>query len=1184
MDRDAPFPPSRFIDHNAFHYYYAYANTPPEDLLEHVTGAASPSVLMLGCGDIRSCFYTLWKNFDASYGRSCFSGVSFVLNDCSSAVLARDVLLLYLVMKLPSNQKSSFLVKEWLSAMWAIWYCHELWPNHVRVLKDALSVLVEWSQNTDTWQSSKGNPLGSFVDFVTAETLQKVHNTWKEWAKKDLDSAMRILSERKQLLSQVSNGNAEAYIDLLGTADLTDFFGLLVGCSSTPAKITAMLQEHASYLRTGSAHVDFLFGQSRKVKETVVNPTFIEREDKRYSLHYALVPYRGYFHTVPFVPSKLQELGIEERALSQLVVSSEHFEMHPLLANSMQQFSLWLISSQTILKSFPISFHIQCSDAIQFCQQLKISPEYYQLSITKTQFDIIHSSNLMDSLSPPCIVLCALPLLSYTGYMVTTTKLYKQFASDIESYFQMLFGFEAELLPVICGIRCVGHEGKFADTVSIQPNPSTLQEIKTNVHYAKLLVWEKVKTLPLKLKRLTESSAVTQALAGSVRACCCSFRLTGGGLATKTALCTESFFLILQVFISSLDQEVAASDYHFWGGLCSLLQADTSLRPFLVHLQTQSLLHGIHFHLTVSPSSCPICLGKPVGDFACQVSLSFTTLLASRESPFFPVLVHKRPTIVLPEALHSVTTHPDLFIFDSAPGISYYGREVELCLIIPCYLLDSGYYFTIAKTKTCSMQIFGVATRQCVSDHVTTRCLTDFIPERLSWRFESQKQSQVSIHATLGAITCHFGDGNSFKTIVSLSSVVNRSSLGHEKVSPSALRITHGHQQLTIRYPYPINHCDASIALSEKTATISVARGTNFCYEERPMFITNADNRMLYSLMPVSRQVFKTCVGMQFTKEDRKILQKFKGYYSENEKPTSVNLKETVLLLLQCHEKKIAFVSGKTPLAIMVVNNHFVDIQSKVVAVDISYLFFPDHVFPPVVQQYFQKLSWTSGQFVIEINMLEFDALQLLLKHFSNRTVGVQGKSPKTFLAGSGVEHYFTRAVVYPLYADPEKAKDNSSPLEVVMELEVSLGSQQRRLYTSSEDEHSAACSNCGNRTRKLKKCSWCSLVWYCGEECQRKHRKFHKTICQATASTSKLEQQAETKVGDHKLKKATASQHQVPRTQTATNRCGNCGEGNSLKCCTGCMSVAYCSKYCQTKHWPMHRDVCIALRKNKKN
>ena len=43
--------------------------------------------------------------------------------------------------------------------------------------------------------------------------------------------------------------------------------------------------------------------------------------------------------------------------------------------------------------------------------------------------------------------------------------------------------------------------------------------------------------------------------------------------------------------------------------------------------------------------------------------------------------------------------------------------------------------------------------------------------------------------------------------------------------------------------------------------------------------------------------------------------------------------------------------------------------------------------------------------------------------------------------------------------------------------------------------EQEKQCASCG-ATSKLKSCSACKSVWYCGAECQRQHWKEHKVAC----------------------------------------------------------------------------------------
>jgi len=59
-------------------------------------------------------------------------------------------------------------------------------------------------------------------------------------------------------------------------------------------------------------------------------------------------------------------------------------------------------------------------------------------------------------------------------------------------------------------------------------------------------------------------------------------------------------------------------------------------------------------------------------------------------------------------------------------------------------------------------------------------------------------------------------------------------------------------------------------------------------------------------------------------------------------------------------------------------------------------------------------------------------------------------------------------------------------------------------------DDGYEACANCGKQgsdTVKLKDCTACRLVKYCGVDCQRAHRKQHKKACKQRAAELKDEQ-----------------------------------------------------------------------------
>ena len=235
---------------NNARFYYAFGNTVPDDLLEHVSSNTEPSILMLGCGDIRSVFYTLWKNFDPLVSQQCFRTINFLLNDDSAAVLARNILFLYLVLRMPDGLSEERL--QWISAMWAIWYSHKLLPYHKKVLNESLKKLTEWSTSQHAWQQAPQNPLKDLVKFMTDVTLCNIHNMWQRWSKENYIRLGALLSRQKECLQKHFPKYKR---DNMASWHVPNFLGAF-NLETPASEKSKLIEEYKEYFNSGSTLVE----------------------------------------------------------------------------------------------------------------------------------------------------------------------------------------------------------------------------------------------------------------------------------------------------------------------------------------------------------------------------------------------------------------------------------------------------------------------------------------------------------------------------------------------------------------------------------------------------------------------------------------------------------------------------------------------------------------------------------------------------------------------------------------------------------------------------------------------------------------------------------------------------------------------------------------------------------------
>ena len=121
--------------------------------------------------------------------------------------------------------------------------------------------------------------------------------------------------------------------------------------------------------------------------------------------------------------------------------------------------------------------------------------------------------------------------------------------------------------------------------------------------------------------------------------------------------------------------------------------------------------------------------------------------------------------------------------------------------------------------------------------------------------------------------------------------------------------------------------------------------------------------------------------------------------------------------------------------------------------------------------------------------------------------------------------------------------------------------SEQKKVCIESQTTSGklpTSCSYCNKSPLDLRKCTWCGNVQYCNHNCQAKDWPEHKKVCTDAMKLQSCDTSKHTS-SDHLLK------------------CAFCKKlSDNLKNCSRCGKVQYCDQDCQMRHWPEHKKVCV--------
>ncbi len=1188
MDNPPLFPPlhgTRYLYEDSFKYYSPYGNIPAIDFLECVPWECeSPDILVLACGDLRSIFYTVWKNFNRGFEQT-FESVHFTIHDVSAAVSARNILFLYLCIKIPKDSASR---KKWLCAFWSIWFCHELLPDHVQTLHEALKTLLEYSEN---W-SSPDNPLCSFVQFYNCQTLTDIKRFWSMWCHEKVMSSVKAMRAARQIEMCKLQGKTDGEASL-GLFDLTG----MLGSNLNKPQTERLRNEYKAYLDSGNAYAEQLTEEPQEKRR--VNATFIEKRGE-YGMYYIQCPFRCFHQVYITNVKKMLRAGmhVTDSDRKYTDISVEAYEEQPLLANSFQQFSIWVCSTADTFRcrKKKVSFNfVCCMNPISFCY------------LNSNKFNMVFAFTIIDLCAPPALVLAGTRLLKNGGRFVCGSVRHQDLATTIQEFIEECFGFSSKYLPVICGIRCVNHEGGGYSSI-VSSEHICLETADTDARQSsmreKLIYWEKVDmSPPLVINSLFDCPKLCAALVKCFYVCCTPLLSHPVGKTVLKNLCTDTAIQILHSFAVRLEPSVISS-HEFWDPLVEEMKKNPVMQAFFATIQIQTLVTGLHLHLTLDKSTCPTCLDTPLSSYAGLLRMEVPIeKVSSDRHPLYSIFVTQEK-LKIPEGLGGNDNMAFLMAFteslyrlsahhlDCTSG-TIVGGVLKITCLVPLEFVEKDYSFSLnefVRNNNTKGQVYTWPNLMIVHGK-----LKDFlVRDQAILKGKLSSQYVAPEPYSLGTVIKNVGNGDCFETTFCLAEdkpELLTTKLDIQKVSHTQVKTTCGDSSLVIKYPYPVYFNKMYLQRSKKSKTL-VIKAQRRCYyyeDEGQIFHVNPEDH--FSLPPVIVDPITLELFMRMQHASKEIMFKTaaqRGYRSGNRLTLSVE--QMVRELLTSNDSIYVMLSENNRLwGIVEVLARVVDVNRKVPAVFVSYLFLDE--FPENVSEVIQKAvyvgAYQQGMKAVKLQFLKeaFQFVKEVFLSFSKNTLQSSVLKPSV-VPTLELQHCVNQAVVYPLYEDPGRAvKDLQCSMcrgalkvetmqkcaceevgycsVVCKELHFKQHIQECKLFDSinaaakSEAESSQKqivqdkerCAYCWKRAQSLKSCAKCRKIMYCGRECQKGHWKTHKTDCIVTGNTAK-------------------------ESKPKCNSCEKEITGERTKC-IGCESMFYCSIKCQTYHWRQHKLKC---------
>ena len=884
--------------------------------------------------------------------------------------------------------------------------------------------------------------------------------------------------------------------------------------------------------------------------ERVVNPTMFARDDGLYTLHYSLTPYDGFAFNFQYTKTEASRtFGKKSASLKLLPVRDESFQSKPLLANCVQQFSMWLQATANIIsKKTSVGFTFVLEDAISLCYTLLHYPENHpEFNIP---FDTIYTYNILDHLqSPPALLVSAMPLLKSTGVLFTTTF---YAAKSHRMYLKQNFGFSPEHFPALLGIYCLGQDGQYSPAVNHCPEPNIGESIKN----ATTFTWRNVATCPLVLNSIKQSPPAMGSLLNL-----CTPSIIGS---------VESFICILHQFLKNV--RYAVPDHQFLEPLSTAIKSDSCYKPHLIQLQTQLMLHGIHMHLIVTEDNCPTCTGQPLNSYLQQYTISLDIESCDM----------KAYTLATFEVFFYSPSGDDAIVQSSSMSSS--GSRLSLTFFYPKLSLSNCFRITVAMT-------------QSLLKHAVFCGQMDSIKPSTTPHFVFMKQPLKSASAIevvpLGHVVKHIGDSDKFETVISMSdachTAMKTSKMAAECLESHQLKICCGELEPTIiTYPYIIDESKTHVKISSKKREICIAiqRKCNLLLNEKPVYFIDSSNKITLPKFHCAPEVMEHyCYQQLMYDGPNHSLFNAKRSFFELFKYT---LNGHKVFTFSFPSKR--FIGSPDVYALVYVHGLRFDTGFGSPLLDVSYCFvdtMPRHTLPEFRSLHNQLCPSRD----IMVDDAEYKFLKEIFKYFSS-TLRHPFPGHLNSITKKIVQHKlwerFDHAVLFPLYPNPANPTYQKFVKFTAASTRADQSVSSLELAQIMGQGSTTECSFCHVSATSVK-CEQCQRASYCSRECLQMHLHLHQKVCNNDVKQKEMElsisQSAEVPpqnppTDSHPSSLSSSSSqsdsaHDTSTTDT-TAQCDRCKRPGTIPC--KCGQVYYCSQACQTLELPLHKKNCQQL------